>query len=118
MQGKEDTHRTIGNAFGHPHLIAKEDATFVVDLIARKDRANEGLSMAEALEIIQDVLTKLSLNQVYNCFKRTILPNNKSVLKSTTVVSQRNTAKNLVLQWSRNSFGSYATTESLIEFDS
>ena len=62
--GKEDTHRTIGNAFGHPHLIAKEDATFVVDLIARKDRSNEGLSMAEALEIIQDVLTKLYLKQV------------------------------------------------------
>jgi hypothetical protein len=38
----------------------KEDASFVVDVLARKDRANEGLSMAEALNMIQDVLPKLS----------------------------------------------------------
>jgi hypothetical protein len=67
--GKKYTRRTIGNAVGCPILIAKEDASFVVDALTRKDRANEGLSMAEALGMIQVVLPKISHEQVYNCFK-------------------------------------------------
>ena len=91
--GKEDTRRTIGDDVGRPRLIVKEDTTFVVDVLARKDRLNEGFSMAEALDMIQCVLQKLSCKQVYNCFKLTVLPNNKSVLKSTPVVAQSTTTK-------------------------
>ena len=66
---------------------------FLVDVLARKDHANEVLSMTEALDIIQYFLTKISCKQVYNCFKITVLPNSKSVLKSTPVVEQSNTTK-------------------------
>jgi hypothetical protein len=46
-------------------------------VLARKDSVNEGLSVAEALDMIQDVLPKLSREQLYNCFKQTVLHNNK-----------------------------------------
>ena len=91
--GKEDTRRTIGDAVGRPRLIVKEDTTFVVDVLARKDCANEVLSMAEALVMIQDVRPKISRKQVYNCFKQTFLPNNNSILNSTPVVTQITTTK-------------------------
>ena len=43
--------------------------------------------------MIQYVLPKISCKQVYNCFKLTVLPNSKSVLKSTPVVVQSTTTK-------------------------
>jgi hypothetical protein len=93
LRGKEDSRIIIWYALGRPRLITKEDAPFVVDVLARKDRANEGLSMAEALSMIQDVLPKLSREQVYNSFKRKILAKNKSVLKAKPVVAQSTTTK-------------------------
>ena len=87
LWGKEYSRRKIGNAVGCPHLIAKEDSTFVVDVIDSKNPENEGLVIAESLYMIQDVLPKLSCNQVYNCFKIIVLPKNKSVLNSTPVVA-------------------------------
>ena len=90
----------------------------MVDVLAKKDLTNEGLSMTEALDMIQDVLPKLSCKQVYNCFKRTFLPNNKSVLKSIPVVAQSTTTKRSVIIVVQNSSGTGAKTASLISFDS
>lgn len=47
--------------------------------------------MAEAFKMIQDLLSKLSLKQVYSCFKQTVFPNKKSILKLTPVVAQNTT---------------------------
>jgi hypothetical protein len=71
----------------------KYDETFVVDVIVRKDHANEGLSMADALGMIQDVLPKLTHRQAYNLLKHMMVPNNKYVLKSKLVVAQSTTTK-------------------------
>ena len=44
--------------------------------------------MAEALDIIQDVMPKISRQQVYNTFNQTLIPSNKGILKTKPVVAQ------------------------------
>jgi hypothetical protein len=62
-----------------------------VDVLARKDRA--GLTMAEGIDLIQEILPKLTRVQAQRSFLRTIQPKNKHFLNQNLVVAQGTTTK-------------------------
>jgi hypothetical protein len=93
VRGKNETRRPVCVAVGRPRLIEKEEEKFMVDVLAQKDSANEGLSVTKALDMIQYVMSKISRQQACNSFKRTVLPSNKGTLKTKPVVAQSTSTK-------------------------
>ena len=55
--------RELGKAAGRTPAIDKESNQFVVDVVRRKDRANEGMSRREIGDLLQDLAPHLSAKQ-------------------------------------------------------
>ena len=63
------------------------------DVLAWRDRGNEGSNKAEAIDLVQDVLPHLNRRQSGQYFARTLLPKHCTVLKSRTVKVKATTKK-------------------------
>ena len=88
----ENKHK-IGVYIGRQFLILPVDQKFVVDILAWKDHTKEGLKMAENIDLIEDIMLKLSHIQSQKIFLCTIQPNNKNLLKQKLVLVQGTMAK-------------------------
>lgn len=85
--------RTLGASLGRPALVSSEQSQFVADVIRRADRANDGKTVGETIQIVQDLVPKLSRKQASNSLKRTIRRHHKDVLTKTAVVAQGTTTR-------------------------
>ena len=81
MGRKLEKIQNFGVGVGSKCLILPIYQKFVVNALARKDRSNEGLMMAENIYLILDIFPKLSRVQAQRSFVCTIQPNNRHLLK-------------------------------------
>ena len=94
----------VGSGFG-PKPLLKETTLIILDVIVRKDRANDGIGVPETIEIVSDLNPNLSIVQIRNAFCH-LRKTNKEYLSRVTkkpVVAQASTTKrNMIMvpqQW-------------------
>ena len=56
--------RQLGAHAGHPSLVTHGEQEFVVDVLRRRDRANDGMNPREAMDMLQDLKPELKKQQV------------------------------------------------------
>ena len=61
-------------------LLDEDAAQFVVDTIRRMDRADDGMTRRESIDMIQDLRPELSQKQAMSQFDRNVRPQNKQYL--------------------------------------
>jgi hypothetical protein len=69
---KESTIREVGHGIGSNCLIEYKNQKFLADVMARKDSSNEGLTMIEGVDLVQEVLPHLYRSQTQQSFVRTV----------------------------------------------
>lgn len=87
--------REIGKAVGRAPLIAGQQQKFLCDTLIRHDRANDGKSPKETLDLIQELNLALDRKQASQTYNRTIRPKikGKGGIKAKPVKSQATTTK-------------------------
>jgi len=86
--------RKVGNQVGREALLPPGDQQeFLADVLARKDRANNGADPKEAVDKIQELNHGLSRSQARDHLNRTLLPNHPTMLKPKPRVAQQTTTK-------------------------
>ncbi|KAL3914710.1 MAG: hypothetical protein SGPRY_007531 [Prymnesium sp.] len=81
----EDWRTELGAHAGKPSLLSKEEQGFVVDVLRRRDRANDGMNPRKAANMVQDIVLTLGKQQAADVLRQTISPNNKDKLTNITV---------------------------------
>jgi hypothetical protein len=81
VRSDAEKRRVIGNSGGRAPLLKKENQTFVADVLARKDRVNEGATPAEAIDLVQELNPTLSRDQARRHLNRTLIPAHPQKLK-------------------------------------
>ena len=59
---------------GPKPLLSSKSQEVIVDVLVRKDRANEGVGVAGALDIIEEMHPELKRTQIDQAFRRTVRP--------------------------------------------
>ena len=72
--------RDTGKSVGGNSLLSTENRSFVADVLARRDRGNEGSKKSEAIDLVQDILPHLNRRQAGQYFNRTLLPKHPTVI--------------------------------------
>ena len=85
--------RKIGAQAGKKPLLTKEDQRFVAEVLARKDRSNDGAEMCQVLEYLQEINPSITLKQGRDHYYRTLTPNNSDIIKKKLVSAQGTTTK-------------------------
>ena len=94
--------KAMGSSVGKKRVFTDEEEQFVVDVVRRHDRGNDGLNNRQAVDKLHDLRPDMNRKSVMNTFDRTIRPCRKSELtgivkaNSTTV---KRTAINVPQQW-------------------
>jgi hypothetical protein len=83
-----DTRCTSGYGVDTQCLIESKNQKFLLTVMARKDHANEGLTMSECIDLMQEVLPHLSRTQTQRSFVRTVQGKYKDVPKKKLVFTQ------------------------------
>ena len=89
--------RVVGISVGRAPLLKKYQLSFLADVLARKDRVNEGASPSEAIEYIRKLNTDLSFIQEKLHFNRTLAPGHPDKLKKHKVKAQSATTRRLAI---------------------
>ncbi len=94
--------RKLGVGVGKPSIISVDKQKFMVDVVRRRDRGNDGLSNAAVVEALGELVPTTSRDQIRQSWRRTILPGFKSTLTG-LVVAQPTTTKRTAItvaqQW-------------------
>jgi hypothetical protein len=85
--------RVCGESVGRAPLLGKEDQRFLVEVMARKDPANDGANPSEAIDLLQELAPSLSREQSRRHLKRTLIPHHPEQVKRKPVVAQATTTK-------------------------
>jgi hypothetical protein len=64
----------LGDGVGRKPLISSTSQAVIVDVLVRKDRANEGVSVTGAVDILEQMHPELSRPQLELSFRRTVRP--------------------------------------------
>ena len=70
-----------GSQVGRKPLLPAEDQEFLADVLAQRDRANNGANPKEAIDIVQELNPDLSRPQAHNHFNRTAIKNHPRKIK-------------------------------------
>ena len=84
--------RVLGACAGSLPVISVDTEQFTVDVIRRKDRANDGLNRREAVDMLQDLRPDLKRTQLMRAFDRNIRRKNADVMTG-IVKAQASTVK-------------------------
>jgi len=95
VAGDSCKQHATGQSVGKPALLSVNDQHFAVDVLARRDHGNNGATMKEAIDIIQDISDGTIKTRVsaHRHFSRTITKNFKHIIKQKPVVAQATTMK-------------------------
>lgn len=88
----ESKRRKLGSQAGHPSLLDDESQRFVVDVLRRRDRGNDGMSRRDTINMLQDVKPDFSRLQLSDCFRNTVRKRHGGVLTN-IVKAQASTTK-------------------------
>jgi hypothetical protein len=91
--GNNETRRTLGCGVSAQCLIESKKQKSLSNVMARKDRANEGLAVSEGIDSMQEVLPNLSQTQAQRSFVSTVQGKHNDVLKNKLVFTQGTTMK-------------------------
>ena len=72
--------RKLGTQVGRPQAILDNTGEFVVDVMRRKDRANEGMTRTDAIDMLQDLQPEKTRTTLARSFDRNVRPKNKDKL--------------------------------------
>ena len=86
-----DKRREIGSAVGRPAVLDTKADEFIIDVVRRKDRANEGINRGEMAQLVQDLNPNLSVRSSLSKADR-LRKQHASVLTG-TVSAQASTTK-------------------------
>ena len=64
----------LGDGVGPKPLLSSKSQEVIVDVLVRKDRANEGVGVGGALDIIEEMHPELKRTQIDQAFRRTVRP--------------------------------------------
>lgn len=84
--------RKLGKSTGPPRLVSKEDSALLADVARRRDRANDGMSCAQLIDALQDLMPALGRKQAENASRRCVRREHASVLTN-IVKAQPSTTK-------------------------
>ena len=84
--------RMLGTGVGISKVIDADTENFLVDVLRRKDRANAGMSRAEAIDMLQDLHPAKTRKSLARAFDRNIRPDHKHELTG-VVKAQASTEK-------------------------
>lgn len=84
--------RKLGSRAGAPQLIGEDTAVFVVDVLRRKDRANDSLNKRAAVDMLQDLQPGAKRKALEQAFDRNIRSKHKDKL-SGIIKTQPSTPK-------------------------
>jgi len=59
---------------GRKPILDDQREVIIVDVLTRKDRANEGASVVEAFDILEKICPEYSRKQLDQAFRRTVRP--------------------------------------------
>jgi transposase len=90
---KDNKRYNPGDSAGRPPLLTARNQCFIRNVLARKDRANEGENYQEAVDLVQELDTKLTQEQARHHLSRTLLKGDTSIVKAKSVVAQQTTTK-------------------------
>jgi hypothetical protein len=88
---KDNKRSNPGDSSGRPPLLTARNQGFIRNVLARKDRANEGANYPEAVDLVQELDQKLTQEQSRHHLSQTFLKGNTSIVKSKAVVAQHTT---------------------------
>ena len=88
-----DKRRPLGKSAGRAPLIPEAEQQFLADVLARKDRGNDGASRAEAIDYVIEISPKLTRDQARLHLNRTLLKNHPDQVKPKPKVAQATTTK-------------------------
>ena len=94
--------KEVGSHVGNKPLFDDDSRQFVVDVIRRRDRGNDGLNRRECIDTMHDLKPECSRRAMTQTFDRTVRPQNNDVLTGiikanpTTV---KRTAITVAQQW-------------------
>ena len=77
---RKDNPRKLGVRPGRPRLLSMEDEQFVVRSIVMNDRANQGLTVPQTIDVIQELWPDLSRKQAQDVMRQTVQPSHADVL--------------------------------------
>ena len=78
VTGSMDKRRKLGASVGRTGLLEKNEETFVVEVLRRADRGNDGKSRREGLDVIQELRPDLTRKQAQNIWDNVIMKNHKN----------------------------------------
>ena len=84
--------RKLGSQVGKPPLLDKNEQQFIAQVLARKDRANDGASATEAIDLVQELNPKINRVAASRHLARTLAPKNPEI-KIKPRVAQATTTK-------------------------
>ena len=64
----------FGSGVGRKPVLDDQREAVIVDVLIRKDRANEGASVGEAFDILEQMCPEYSRKQLDHAFRRTVRP--------------------------------------------
>jgi hypothetical protein len=82
-----------GDSAGRLPLMTACNQGFIRNVLARKDRANEGENYQEAVDFVQKLDPKLAQEQARHHLSRTLPKGNTSIVKAKAAVAQQTTTK-------------------------
>jgi hypothetical protein len=83
----------LGAVSGRQSLLDEQNQDFVHNVLARKDHANKGVNVQEAIDLVQELDPKLTYDQSRFRMTWTLLKGDKSIVKAKTTVAQQTTTK-------------------------
>jgi uncharacterized membrane-anchored protein len=92
---KDNKHSNPGDSAGRPPLLTARNQCFIRNVLAHKDRANEGSNYQEAVDLVQELYPKLTQEQDRHHLSRTLLKGDTSIVKAKAVVAQQMTTKRI-----------------------
>jgi hypothetical protein len=90
---KDNKRSNPGDSAGRPPLLTVRNQGFIRNVLARKDRANEGANYQEAVDLVQELDPKLTQEQARHHLLRTLLKGDTTIVKAKSVVAQQTTTK-------------------------
>jgi hypothetical protein len=92
----------LGSGVGRKPILDDQREAIIVDVLIRKDRANEGASVGEAVDILEQMCPEYSRKQLDLAFRRTVRPQYSERMTNPVAVQATTTKRTAITpaqQW-------------------
>lgn len=92
----------LGSSVGKTSIISSVDQKIIVDVLIRNDRANEGVGVDGAVDILEQMLPQYTHEQLDRSFRRTVRPKNEERLTGPVSAQKTTTQRSAITvaqQW-------------------